>query len=487
MTSSLSKGLVLTALALAATAVRCLGADAGDGRGCDRKVERISPAAEWRNYSDSAQTAGTPRVSWWTRLGDPLLDSLVQVGLENNHDVLMATRRINIARAQLGAARSAYYPTIGLSAGYTYARQSGLVASRQGQGHTNGYWDLGLTANWEIDIFGKITQQVKAQKANVRVSRAERAGVEISLQAQICQTYIDLRVNQAELDVARSHAQSQLSALNIAKSRFEAGLASMMDVNQAEESYYTTTASIPMLEHSIAADINSLEVLLGDQSPALHDRLSQPGPMLDYVHIINVGTPEHLIRRRPDVAQAENEIDMYAAQLGVARSQWLPSLSVSAAAGTQAHDGRDLFKKQSYYFSVGPVLSWTVFDGFSRKYSNIEATQSLRNAVENYNLTVQTAVQEVNDALSSYFANLRYINSIEKACEASKSYDERALSNYRSGLSSFIYVADAQMSYLQNMNSLITAKGNALNALIVLYKALGGGWDGDVDNDPTCD
>lgn len=454
--------------------------------GCDREAKRISPAAEWQMYSDSAQTTGTPRVRWWTRLNDPLLDSLVETGLQNNYDVVMAARRINIARAQLGAARAAYYPTIGISGGYNYGRESGLTASRHGQGHTNGYWDLGVTASWEIDVFGKITQQVKASKASVRVSRAESAGVEISLQAQICQTYIDLRMNQAALAVTRAHAENQLKVLKIAEARFETGLASMMDVNQAQETYYTTVSSIPMLENSINSDVNSLCVLVADDGPSLRSLLLKPAPMPEYIHTVNVGTPADLIRRRPDVAEAENNIDLYAAQLGVARSQWLPSLSVQATAGTQAHDGRDLFKKDSFTFSVGPVLSWTVFDGFSRRYSNIEATQALRNAVDNYNLTVQTAISEVNDALSAYFANLRYIESIEKACEASENYDNRAVSNYKSGLSPFINVADAQTAWLQNMNSLISARGNALTALIVLYKALGGGWDGDVDTDRDC-
>ena len=450
---------------------------------CDRKAVRISPAEEWLNYSDSAQTAATPRINWWAHLGDPLLDSLIRVGLDNNYDVAMAVRRINIARAQLGQARSAYFPQINLSAGYNYGRQSGAVTSSHGHAVTNGYFDLGLSASWEIDVFGRITEQVKARKANVRVSRAERAGVEVSIQAQICQTYISLRMYQAELAVARGHAESQHKVLDISHARFEAGLASMMDVNQAQDNYYSTAASIPMLESEVNSAISSLGVLLADQSQTLRDRLARPAPMPTYSDVVNVGTPAQLLRRRPDIVQAENTIDMYAAQRGVARCLWLPSVSVQASAGTQAHNGGDLFSKQSFYYSVGPAISWTVFEGLNRKYSNAEATQALRNAVDQYNLTMQTALSEVNDAISAYFANLEYIKNISKACEASHDYNERAVSNYKSGLSPFINVADAQMAYLQNMNSLIQARANALNALVTLYRALGGGWDGDVETD----
>lgn len=457
-----------------------VGAPAAD---CKREAKRLSPAAEWLSYSDSVQTAASARVGWWTHLGDTLLDSLVQVGSANNNDVAMAVRRICIADAQVGQARAAYYPRVDLSAGYNYGRESGVTASRHGRAVTNGYFDIGLSASWEIDVFGRINEQVKARKANVRVSRAERAGVEVSVRARICSAYINLRMSQAVLDVARSHAAGQHRVLEISLARFEAGLASMTDVCQARENYYSTIASIPLLENDINSALNSLGVLLADQSATLRNRLAQPAPMPEYKDNVNVGTPAELLRRRPDIVQAENSIDVYAAQLGVARRQWLPSVSVQATAGTQAHNGGDLFSKPSFVFSVGPAISWTVFDGFGRKYANIEASQSLQNAVEQYNLTMQTAVSEVNNAISAYFANLDYIDNIGRACDVSREYTELAVSNYKSGLSPFINVADAQMSYLRNMNSLIRARADALNALVELYRALGGGWDGDVDAD----
>lgn len=414
--------------------------------------------------------------AWWERFGDPLLDSLIERGLENNYDVIMAGRRIEMARAAVGKARAAYYPQINNQVAYTRGRRSGLQEGRTGNGENYGYFSLNTLMSWEIDIFGKISAQVKEQKANVRVSRAERDGVETSLAAEIASTYVSLRVMQAELSVAREHSLRQDTALKIAVSRFDAGLASMMDVEQARQVYYSTIASIPLLESNIYTGINALSVLLCTTVDELRPTLEVARPMPDYIQAVQTGTPAGLLRQRPDIRQAEEQIGVYAAQLGIARKDWLPTLSLSASAGSEARNAGDLLKRGAITYTIAPTLSWTVFDGLERKYATQSAHEALRNAVDNYNLTVLTAIQEVDNAMSDYLAELHYIESLKKLVEASAGYDQRALSNYKNGLSPYINVADAQMSYLENMNTLIVAKGKALSALIELYKALGGGY-----------
>ena len=435
----------------------------------------ISAAAEWQKYS-ADQSDNQARVNWWAHLGSPLLDTLIARGSANNYNAVMAARRIQIARAALGQTRAAYFPQIGLSASYNKLRQSGRTAGREGNAINLGYFDLGLNLSWEVDIFGKITSQAKASGAQVRVSRAEAAGVELSVSAEIATAYVTLRVDQAKLIVAQQHAGRQKRALDIAQARFEAGLASMMDVEQARENYFTTTASIPLLENNIRTDINSLGVLTADTSATLKQQLSVPDSLPRYQQLIRTGVPADLLRRRPDIVQAEQEIDYYAARLGIARKDWLPTLSLNAAIGTEAHNAGDLFGKESIYYSVVPTLSWTVFDGLSRKYGVTSARLGMENAIDNYNLTLQTAFAEVDNALSDYFSTLQYINSIQQSADAARHYSELSLDNYKSGLSPFINVADAQMGWLESVNSLIAAKGNALTALITLYKALGGGW-----------
>lgn len=442
-----------------------------------RDAARVNPpAGDWYVFADSAQSASQPVENWWKNLNDQLLDSIIAIGTANSYDAVMATRRIAIAKAQLGQTRSAYFPQIGLNIGYDKMRNSGYETSRHTPATDLSYFSGTASLSWEIDVFGKITSAVKTGKAQVRVSRAEAAGVEVSLAAEIASQYIGLRVHQAELAVANQHSISQKKALKIAEARFETGLASMMDVHQAREVYYTTTASIPTLENSIRSDINAIAVLLADTAVSLRDRLAVPAPLPDYIQLVNAGAPADLLRRRPDIVQAEEQIAVCAAQLGIARKDWLPTLSLNASAGTVAHKAGDLFSKDSFTYSIAPSLSWTLFDGMSRSYGIAGARRSMENAIDNYNLTVLTAMSEVDNSLSSYFSTLKYIENLSKATEASEKYDTLALDNYKNGLSPFINVADAQMSYLENVNALIVAKGNALQALVTLYKALGGGW-----------
>ena len=440
------------------------------------EADTVQLPQEWMHYSSEGQTAEPGSRQWWTRFEDPMLDSLIDLGLRNNYDVRMATRRIAMARAAVGSARAGYYPVIGVNAGYTATHTAGATSSPAGPSEKLNYFGLSATMSWEIDIFGRVKANVDAGKRQLDISRAERAGIEVSLAAEIATTYINLRVQQAQLAVARQHSESQHKALKIAEARFETGLASMMDVDQARQVYYSTIASVPVLESNIHNDITSLATLLGVAPGEVSGTLSVPREMPSYIQLVAAGVPADLLRNRPDVIEAEKEIELYATKLGIARKDWLPTLSLQASAGTEAHSARKLFGDGSFTYTVAPTLSWTVFDGFARKYNIVSAREQLHSAVDNYNFTLLTAVQEADNALSTYFSYVKYIKALDDVVGAAKEYDFRALDNYKNGLSPYINVANAQMSYLEDMNTLIVAKGNALNALVSLYKAIGGGW-----------
>ncbi len=469
----------LPTAALLAVTLCCSAAQARD-KAIDTQFgmpERWAAVTDTFTAATPAATAGaglTPQ--WWASFDDPVLDSLMSMGTRNNYDIATATRRVSIARTQVGTERAAYYPNVSVSAGYTYTRDAGAMHSPVAPSANTSYWDLGAQASWEIDVFGRVKDAVAAAKQNVRVSAADRAGVMLSVQSQIALTYIQLRVEQAQLVVAEAHSQRQDTALRIAEARFEAGIASMLDVDQAQQVYYSTVASIPLLEYNIHADINALSTLTGSPAGALNALLSPSHSLPDHVQPVATGVPADLLRNRPDVIAAERTIDMYASRLGIARKEWLPSISVQASGGTYAHDAKNLFQGKSWGFSVAPVISWTVFDGLSRKYAIQSAEEELQSAVESYNLTVLNAVQEADDALASYYSRLRYIKSLEKMVDCAAQYDTRSLNAYRSGLAPYINVANAQMTYLEDENTLIVAKGKALMALVKLYKALGGGY-----------
>lgn len=426
-------------------------------------VENFSPVAP----SDDA---------WWKSFNDPLLDSLVTEGEANNYNLLMAARRIEIARNTLLSTRSEYFPQISLDAGWQKARTSGATTSPVHSATTADYFSLGLSMNWEIDVFGKITAAAKAKKAQLNATRADRDAAMVSVAANIAKAYIELRMYQGELAVSREHLASQEKVLKITEARHEAGLASMLDVSQARTVYYTTLAAIPSLENSINASMTSIAVLLGVYPEAIIPRLTDNTGIPDYRQIPAVGIPMELLRRRPDIVTAEWELAGYAAELGVAKKEFLPTLSLSGSIGTSAHRAGDLFTDQSFTYSIAPTLSWTVFSGLSRRYAVASAKEQMLAGIDNYNLTVITAVQEVDNAMSTYRYALRKIDATNMVIQQSKKSLDLSVDLYKQGLTAFSNVVDAQMSLLENALSLTTARAQAAMALVSLYQALGGGW-----------
>lgn len=464
-----AKALILLTIASIGTAFEVYAGDTEDY--LDNRL-----ADSWQQYAEAGQSSELPDIRWWKQFGDPMLDSLIEVGLQRNYDVSMATRRIQIAKNAVSSARSAYYPNFSLGIGYENERSSGLLYGSKGSASITSYFSGSVDMSWEIDLFGKVRANVKAQKAALGVSKATRAGVLVSLAAQIATTYIDLRVSQSQIQVANEHAASQMKALKIAQARFDTGLASKLDVDQAYTVYYNTISMLPSLENEVHQDINAIAVLLAENPSALQAELSKPAPLPSYIQIVSAGVPADLLRRRPDVVEAELQIAEYAAQLGIAKKDYLPTLSLEGSIGVAAHRPGDLFKNAAFEYTIAPTLSWTIFDGLSRKYAVASARENMKVAIDNYNLTVITAFQEADNALSTYFSDLKYIDTLDKLVASGRDYDMLSIDQYKNGLAPFINVADAQISYLGYENTLISARGQAIIALIDLYKAVGGGW-----------
>lgn len=413
---------------------------------------------------------------WWQSFEDPMLDSLIAIGEANNYNAAMAVKRINIARAGVRQAQSGWYPTVGLNAAWNGARSSGRVAGSTGDASTSSYFDAGAALSWEVDIFGRVNSKVRQAKAEVKVTAAEYAATMLSLDAEIASSYISLLVSRAQLKVAQEHTESQKHIVDITETRHRTGLVSKLDVAQARTLYYSTVAQIPLLEASIDASYNSLAVLLGTTREGLPASLFDEHTLPSHYHLLGLGTPLEMLRRRPDIIEAERNIDVAAAQLGVARSEYMPSLTIQATAGTQAHSIGDLFSGPSFTYSVAPTLSWTLFDGFSRRAATASAKETMQVQVDNYNMTVLTAIEEVRNAIARYQATLKYIDTTAKVVENSEESVRLSLDQYKQGLSDFYNLVEAQLNYLTYQNSLVSAQGQALTALVELYKALGGNY-----------
>lgn len=455
---------------LAAAALIAVGAQAQE------QISASDMPQAWQYASEFAQTVPTDDA-WWRKFADPTLDSLMTIGIAANYDVLQAQRRIEIGRQTLRQARSGYYPNLGLQGGWTRARQSGMTGPVAADAVTASYFDLGVNMNWEIDVFGKVTARARQSKAQVNASRAEYDAAMVSVGARIATAYFRLRSLQAEIEVIDRHIASQKRVMEITQARFDAGLSSALDVAQASTNYYSTLASITAIKTSEAATLNALAVLVGLFPEQLAPMLRQGTPIPDYRQIVAVGAPMELLRRRPDVIAAECELASQAAALGVAKKDFLPTLSLTGSIGTSAHKGGDLFTNRSFTYSIAPTLSWTIFDGLARESAIAGAKQQMLASIDNYNLTVLTAVQEVETAMASYTNDLRYIDYLAQALEQANKAFTLSVDLYKQGLTDFINVSNSQINLLQFSNELVVAQGQALADLVSLYQALGGGWN----------
>ena len=438
-------------------------------------VKPLADIPEW-TYESAFLQPDPATDAWWRGFHDPMLDSLISLAVANNGDLRMALRRIEIAGLQVRNAQSRYYPVIGAQAGWTKERMSAFTTSHASVPVTYDYFSLGLTASWEIDVFGRVRRQVDAGKAAWQVSRADYMAAMVSLCAQLAQDYIQLRVCQAELSIAESLSESQQEVLRIATVRHECALASGLDVSQAKTVYFSTRASIPTLRAAIDQYANSIAVLTCIDSPSFLNALKARRPIPGYDMPLQVGIDVQLLRRRPDVVAAEAQIAEYAARIGIAKKDFLPALSLNASVGTASHSLKNIFDHDALTYTIQPTLTWTLFSGFSRKYAVAEAKEQMMLALDSYNLTLQEAAAEVNTALSAYYNSLQRIGMLSEVLAQSMQSLTYSLDQYKQGLSPFLNLVNAQIDVLNYNNQLAEERGIAQQAVINLYKAMGGGW-----------
>lgn len=416
--------------------------------------------------------AQCPAESWWSNFNDSTLDSLIYLGQNNNLNLAQAMRRIEMARQSIREVKSGYYPQFSASLGWDRSHTSKFVTSTGIGGATSSAFSLGVSMSWEIDVFGRILEQTKEQRGAYNATREEYDWMCVTISAEIASYYMTLRTLQQEVIVIQQHIEQQEKVLKITEARFEAGLASMLDVAQAKTVYYSTQASIITLQTQIQTTINSIAVLTGSYPQEMQASLSEPGPQPSAEWTMNIEITPDLLRNRPDVKEAEYNVEEYAAALGVEKKQWLPSLSLTASVGTEAWHIGDMFKKDSYTYSVAPQLSWTIFDGFMRDAQIASAKEQMLAAVDAYNLAWLTAVQEVDNALVSYKQAVKYEQEIAVVLQNAQLAYTMALDRYKQGLDAFINVSDALMTVLEYANELVVARGNVLTSLVTLQKSL---------------
>jgi outer membrane protein, multidrug efflux system len=422
-----------------------------------------------------------PTPEWWTSFRDVELVQLVQRAVANNLDLKLAAARVEEARALRGIEKSALYPSLAAGASVTRQRQRVPAVTSTGPSAFRALelnnFQIGFDSSWELDVFGRIRNEVKAATNDVRAAEEDRRDVLVILLGDLATTYADLRGFQLRLQIAERNIQSQTDTVALTQARARAGLATDLDVERAIAQQETTSAVVPSLQAAIASSIYRLSVLLGSEPGALRTELEASAPVPPVPPDVPVGLPSDLLKRRPDVRRAEVEIAAAAARVKGAKAEYFPRFTLLGTAGRQATQLHDLSLSVGNFFSVGPAITLPLFTG-GRIRSNIALQNArLTQAQLRYRSAVLGALQETEDALVNYsFEQERRVH-LQDAVARNQTAVQLSRERYRSGLADFLTVLDAERQ-LYNSEDLLAQSHIAVTTnLIALYKALGGGWE----------
>ncbi|SDR57786.1 efflux transporter, outer membrane factor (OMF) lipoprotein, NodT family [Burkholderia orbicola] len=462
----------------------------------------------------SPVTSADPDPRWWRAFGDPLLDQLVERAAHDNLDVQAAVLRIAQARAQVRAAAAQGLPDVRATASYQ-REQLGLkgIVEEQGidqrvdrlgapgspldrfgpgtgasvqQGARGALdaleapvnlWQAGFDASWELDLFGRVRRSVEAAGAQTSAAIASRDDALLSLEAEVAQTYLQLRGAQAQRALADDLQRAQRELLDLTREQAAHGLASDLDVRSAEARLAQIRAQLPQFDQQIVLLRNGLAYLVGGAPGALDDWLDAPRALPDVPPAVPVGLPSTLARRRPDIRRAEAELHAATADVGVAVAQFYPDISLTGQVGLRASHVRELAHWSHLFYSFGPAVSLPIFSG-GQLVSNLRLSQARQaEAALAYRQAVLLALRDVDNALAVYRTDQARAAALDDAVKAEQGALDLARDRYRKGLSPFLDVLDAERQWSEGRQQAEQGALQKTTDLVALYKALGGGWE----------
>jgi NodT family efflux transporter outer membrane factor (OMF) lipoprotein len=418
--------------------------------------------------------------AWWRTFDDPLLDSLMERLVSRNLDLRIAAARLMQARAQAGVASSAFLPEGGVTGEYQRVRRDEAAvlgaAAAAAKGREQDFYLAGFDASWEIDVFGGVRRQVEAADADLAASGEALRDTLVSLRGELARNYFELRGLQLRIDVARQEVRIRRDNVEITEARSKAGLASELDYARASGELASAEARVPALERSLKAAVFRIGVLLGQEPSGLEAQLHVAGTLSAAPPDLPVGLPSDLLRRRPDVRRAERELAAATARIGVSTADLFPRFSLTGTFGYQASEGRMMFRDESNFWAIGPILRWPILN-FRRILSQIDVSKAVREeALARYEQSVLLALEEVENALVALSREKNRSESLVKAVRANDLAVKLAMDRYIAGVQSYLAVTDAQAALYAAEDQLAQSRQAQSLALVSLYKALGGGW-----------
>ena len=431
------------------------------------------PVLDWQ-YSQPSEAPVA--AQWWTVFGDPMLDSLIERAVVSNLDLKEAEARVREARALRAIAQSYLLPS--LEAAGSYSRNhSSANAPMVSAGDTFSLWQLGFDAGWELDVFGGLRRGVEAAQDTLEAARDDQYAVLVSLLGEVGQNYLDYRTDQQRIAIATENVAAQRKTLELTRRLFTVGLATELDVTRAESQVATTESSIPLFQQLASQAMHRLGVLLGQLPMALEGELEPIGAIPEGPEVVGIGLPSELLHRRPDVRSAERQLAAATAGIGVATSLLYPRFFVLGTAGLESVNGDELFTWPSRVASIGPTITWPVFEGGRIRAGIALQTARQEELLAAYENAVLRAFQEVEDTLVAYVREQTRSADLTRAVTANQRAAELARQLYAQGLTDFLSVLDAQRNLFETEDALAGSERAVAANLVALYKALGGGWE----------
>jgi len=418
-------------------------------------------------------------IAWWREFADPTLNGLIDRAVNGNRSVAAAAALLREARALYAEETFDLAPTV--TAGGSYTRQmfsnATFLSGVSRPARTFGYFAAGFDATWEIDLWGRVRRSMEAADADAGAAEANRRDILLSVLAEVARNYFEYQGARYRLEVAKKNAQVQEETVRFTVARYEGGRGTEFDVASSKADLQTTLAILPPMEAEVARAKNRLAVLLGEQPTGFALVAGEPGPRDTLPRLVAIGRPEDLLRRRPDIRQAERRLAAATARIGVETADLFPRVSFNGNIGPQAPTVPGLFRSGAMSYTFGPSITWAAFD-LGRVAARIRAADArAESELHVYEQTVLTALEETENALVSYGRERARRDTLIEAVQQSERAAALADARYQAGAADFLASLVAQRTVLRLQIDLAESRTRTVTSLIALYKALGGGWE----------
>lgn len=430
-------------------------------------------------YSESAEQAKNKiSTTWWTVYQDKLLNDLMNKALQNNTDLKLAVARIEEADASANEIGAATFPQVDVNAGASRSRVTELGGNPVTTNPRNDF-KVQLGTSFEIDFWGKLRRAKESARAQMLSSRYAKDTVALSLSGLVATNYLTLRSLDSQITLTQENIKSRDTSLDLTKRRLEGGVASALDVYQAEVASANLSAQLAELMRLRALSLHQLAVLTGDLNLDISRTELQTLPIPP---IPPAGLPSSLMEMRPDVAQAEQQMIAANANIGVAKAALYPTISLTAGLGGESLELGDILKSAARIWTGGVSLYLPIFDSGKLNAKVDQASARQKQALASYESAVQNAFKEVNDALVNLRQNTEREDALSRSQIAAKKALDISENRYKSGYSAYLDVLDAQRVYNDSALSYVQSRQARLVATVGLFKALGGGWQAEILN-----